>query len=102
MPHRAFLIFCLLSLPLGWANLAFAQESSPVAEVVRGLSADVLSDELSDRFKDQTWRLLRARGDAANQRDVATSREGALPAPCRRASKWENLENLPESTAGEC
>ena len=61
MPHRAFLIFCFLSLPLGRANFVFAQESSHVAEVVRGLSADVLSDELAERFKGQTWRLLRAR-----------------------------------------
>ena len=87
MPHRAFLIFCLLSLPLGWANLAFAQESSPVAEIVRGLSADVLSDELVERFKDQTWRLLRARGDAANQRDVAKSREGG------NREDWERLRD---------
>ena len=87
MPHRAFLIFCLLSLPLGWTNIALAREGPPTAAAVRVLSADVLSDELAERFKDQTWRLLRARGDAANQRDVGKSREVG------NREDWERLRD---------
>jgi dienelactone hydrolase len=87
MPHRTFLFLCLLSIPLGRPNFVFSQESSPIAVVLRDLSADVLSDELGERFKDQTWRLLRARGDVANQRDLATSREVA------NRADWERLRD---------
>jgi len=87
MALRAFLIFFLLFLVLVRPTLVFAQESLLVADAVRGLSAEVLTEELKVRFKDQAWRLLRARGDAANQRDVETSREVSS------REDWERLRD---------
>lgn len=57
------------------------------AEAANQLSGSSESDELPKSIRDQTWRNLRARGDAANQRDLTVwrtidSREG-----------WEKLRD---------
>jgi dienelactone hydrolase len=87
MTRSSLLLLCFLSIPLVRANIVLAQESGSIAEVVRGLSSKVLSDELGERFKDQAWRLLRARGDAANQRDVLTASE------VESLEDWERLRD---------
>jgi len=51
--------------------LAQTDQASKLADAIGSLSSVVLSGELRDRFQDQMWRNLQARGDAANRRDIA-------------------------------
>ncbi|MCZ6699997.1 MAG: hypothetical protein O7D94_13785, partial [Planctomycetota bacterium] len=63
-------IICFLCCAVPVAP-AQAESASQVAKEIAELSPEVLSDELREQFKDQTWRDLRARGDVVNRRDVA-------------------------------
>jgi dienelactone hydrolase len=56
-----------------------------IVAAVRKLPAEVLTDTLAHEFKTQTWRTLRARGDVANQLDVATWRK------VKTRKDWETL-----------
>ena len=58
-------------LSLGTLEAARAQPAPETVAALRNLSAVVLSKELREKFKDQTWRALRERGDAANRLNVA-------------------------------
>jgi len=61
------ILCCVLCVTTGGIVHA---EPSQLARELAQLSPDVLSAEQRDQLKDQTWRYLRARGDAVNQRDV--------------------------------
>ena len=65
--HRAFCLsgWLLILLSLGTLKAARAQPAPETVAALRNLSAEVLSKELREKFKDQTWRALRERGDAA-------------------------------------
>ena len=62
-----------------------AQPAPETVAALLNLSAVVLSKELREMFKDQTWRALRERGDAANRLDVANWRK------IKNLKDWETL-----------
>ncbi len=72
-------------LSLGTLEAARAQPAPETVAALRNLSAVVLSKELREKFKDQTWRALRERGDAANRLDVANWRK------IKNLKDWETL-----------
>ena len=72
-------------LSLGTLEAARAQPAPETVAALRNLSAVVLSKELREKFKDQTWRALRERGDAANRLDVANWRK------IKNLKSWETL-----------
>ncbi len=85
--HRAFFLsgWLLILLSLGTLETARAQPAPETVAALRNLSAEVLSKELREKFKDQTWRALRERGDAANRLDVANWRK------IKNLKDWETL-----------
>ena len=68
------LAFCVLHVAPARAEPAQAEPTSHVAKQIVELSADVLTAEQREQFKDQTWRNVRARGDVVNRRDIANWR----------------------------
>ena len=75
-------------LPLAFILITFTGNTTPTPDIVaavRNLPAKVLTDALANQFKNQTWRTLRARGDAANRFDINTWRKVKVRAD------WENL-----------
>ena len=60
-------------------------EPSQLARELAAVSPGVLSDAQRKKFKDQTWRHLRARGDVVNRRDV--SKWAAI----QTRTDWERL-----------
>mgnify|MGYP001332055475 CR=1 FL=1 len=85
--HRSFFLsgWLLILLSLGTLEAAHAQPAPETVAALRNLSAVVLSKELREKFKDQTWRALRERGDAANRLDVANWRK------IKNLKDWETL-----------
>ena len=78
----------ILFFACGATVIDFAQaEPTQLAKELAELSPEVLSDELSEQFKDQTWRSLRARGDEVNRRDVENWRA------VKNREDWEQLRN---------
>ncbi len=83
---RAFGFACLsvLFAPCD-SSLAQTERTSKIADSTRNLSSDVVSGALREQCKGQTWRNLQARGDMANQRDVANWKA------IRTRDDWEQL-----------
>jgi len=69
------------------STFAQSDRTSKLANSIGILSSDVLSDELRERFKDQTRQYLQARGDLANGRDVANWRA------IKTRGDWEHLRD---------
>jgi dienelactone hydrolase len=69
------------------AHTLHAEEPKPtaLARELTQLSTNVLPADLAERFEDQSWRALRARGDEANRRDLANWRA------IRSREDWERL-----------
>lgn len=59
--------------------------TTSLARELTQLSPEVLTTDLEERFEDQTWRALRARGDEVNRRDLANWRA------IRSREDWERL-----------
>ena len=85
--HRAFCLsgWLLILLSLGTLKAARAQPAPETVAALRNLSAEVLSKEFREKFKDQTWRALRERGDVANRLNVANWRK------IKNLKDWETL-----------
>jgi dienelactone hydrolase len=74
-------VICAIALEVN------AQVPRQLAEELAQLSPRVLSDQLRERFQDQAWRILRARGDEANRNDVETWKA------IRNRKDWEQLRD---------
>lgn len=87
---------CLLQ-----SDRLMAQEKATAAlsQAIKKLSPEVLSDDQREAFKDQTWRHLRARGDAVNRRDVENWRVIATREDWERM-RDENIARLRKALGG--